>query len=156
VQLQGSKGFKKRQLQGRKGFRKKELKDVKKKIKCDFTSVNLQLEHRTIGCKISRDNLSLDTADELFAGHRLTGTVEVVRENEAEGQDKLFEGSVSSVKAVFDVKKFSVRPEEFGCTLIFAKDDIDPVILDGFLKKSGTITVSKSGSLPEKTKDDEA
>ncbi len=127
---------------------------MKKKINCDFTSVNLKLENRTIGCKISRDNLSLETADELFAGHRLTGTVEVVRVDEAEGQEKLFEGSLSSVTAAFDVKKLIVSPKEFCCILIFAKDDLDPTNLDGFQARSGKITVTKSEAIPEKTNDD--
>lgn len=127
---------------------------MKKQVKCEFTSVNLQLEHRTIGCKINRDNLSLDTADKLFAGHRLTGTVEVVRDDEAEGQQPLIEGTVSTVTAAFDVRKFSVNPDEFGCTLIFAKDDIDPGTLDGLLKRSGKITVTNLEAIPEKTKDD--
>ncbi len=127
---------------------------MKKQIKCDFTNVNLQLEHRTINCKISRDNLSLESADELFAGHQLTGTVEVVRSDEADGQEKLFDGDLPSVSGVFDVKRFMVGPEEISCTLVFAKDTIDPTTLDGFLKRSGRVTVTASGEIPEKDGDD--
>ena len=126
---------------------------MKQQIKCDFTSVNLQLEQRTINCKISRDNLSLKTADELFPGHRLTGTVEVVRSDEADGQLPLVEGSLSSVTASFDVKKYTVNAEEISCIFVFAKDDIDPATLDGFLKRSGRITVTEAAVIPEKDDD---
>ena len=90
------------------------------------------------------------TADKLFAGHRLTGTVEVVRSDEADGQEKLFKGDLSSVSASFDVKKYTVNPEEISCILVFAKDDIDPTTLDGFLKRSGRITVTKTEAILEK------
>ena len=122
---------------------------MKKKIKCDFSSVGLQLEHRTISCKIKRDNLSLETADELFSGHRLNGTIEVVRDDESEGQLPLIEDTLSAVTAAFAVKAFKVGPEEIGCTLVFAKDDIGPLMLDGFLRRSGKITVTKTEAIPE-------
>lgn len=127
---------------------------MKKQIKCDFTSVNLQLEHRTIGCKISRLNISLETADKLFGFNRLIGTVEVIRDDEAEGQQPLIKDTVSSVTAAFDVRNYSVNAEDIKCTLIFAKGDVDPATLDGFLKRSGQITVTNTEAIPEKEKDE--
>ncbi len=126
---------------------------MKQQIKCDFTSVNLQLEQRTIRCKISRDNLTLETADGLFADHRLTGTIEVVRGDEADEQLPLIGGTLPTVSAVFDVKRYSVGPKEISCSFVFSKDSIDPATLDGFLQRSGRITVTNVGQIPEKEDD---
>lgn len=121
----------------------------KRKIPCRFTSVGLQLEHRKIGVEIGRERLDIESADELFCGRRLTGTVEVTTDNEDPDQVPLFDGQLPSVTASFDVKSFTAKPEVFTLGLVFAKDDVDPVTLDRFLKRSGRMTVTDVMEIPE-------
>ena len=125
----------------------------KKVIPCNFTSVGLQVEQRRIGVRIDRSRLGIDSADELFSGHRLTGTVEVILDKESADQIPLIGGVLPSVKASFDVKSFTVKPESFTCGLIFARDDIAPDTLDGFLNRSGKITVTAAEGIPEEDGD---
>lgn len=114
-----------------------------------FSSVALQLEQSKIGIQIDRSNLSIETADELLSGRRLTGTVEVVRDGEKEDQQSLIQGTLSAVTASFDVKGFNVKPKTFTAGLVFAKDDMDPNNLDGFLKRNGRVTITENNDIPE-------
>lgn len=124
-------------------------------IPCHFTSVGLQLESRKIGVRIDRQRLSVETADELFAGRRLTGTVEVTIDGEDQNQLPLINGVLSSVEASFDVKSFTTRREHYSCGLVFAIDDVSPETLVGFLNRSGKITVDANEDIPEPEKDNE-
>ena len=121
----------------------------KKVIPCHFTSVGLQVEHRRIGVRIDRGRLSIETADELFSGHRLKGTVEVILDGESDDQVPLINGVLPVVHTSFEVKSFTVKSESYSCGLVFAKDDIDPGTLDGFLNSSGKITVKSAEAIPE-------
>lgn len=124
-------------------------------IPVHFTSVGLQLEHRKIGIRIDRQRLSIETADELFAGRRLTGTVEVTLDGEDPNQQALIPGTLSAVESSFDIKSFTAKREYYSCGLVFAVDDVSPDTLNGFLNRSGKITVELNEVIPEPEKDKE-
>lgn len=119
-------------------------------IKCEVTSVSPQLETRKISIKIKRENLSIETADELFSGKRLTVDLEAHKPDDLDGQQELFEGTMPAIGGkVCDVKAFRTTRDVFACGLVFGIDSMDAETFEAFQKKSATLRVTGTEEIPE-------
>lgn len=124
--------------------------------KYEVTSVAPQLETRKINIRIKRENLSIDTADDLFSGRRLTVDLEAVKPDDLDGQQEMFEGTMPAIGGkVCDVKAFRVTRDVFTCGLVFDIDAMDAETMESFQKKSAVLRVTGTESIPDGEKDED-
>lgn len=121
-------------------------------VPVSFGGVNLGQETASIGIKIDRKHLTLNTADKAFSGHRLIGRIILGHFDDgpdtANNQASMFD-SDCSVDGAFDVKRFGVNSVYFATGLTFSLADVDIEDLSHFSKGTGRLIVEEIADLPE-------
>lgn len=139
------------------GKKKVAAAKIVKTIPVNFGTVSLGAGTARLGIKVSRSDLSLDTADELFSGRRLNGTI-ILRSDEDPKQTKFIDSDYS-LKGAFDVKGFRTTIESFSCGLTFGIREIDLNDVGHFSNGKGRIDIESVDELetddPEEEGDEE-
>lgn len=118
-------------------------------VPVEFGGVSIGDGTARLGVRIMRDVLDLDMADDLFCGHRLTGTVAVGNGRDAAGQGLLWDDLIYHLGGTFDVKRLGVSPKHFAIGLTFSLEDIQAENLTHFAKRTGRLAIQDSGPIPE-------
>jgi len=122
-------------------------------IPVEFGGVSIGETTARLGLKISRDFLKIQQADEVFCGHRLTGSVVLGGKDDQPGQEKFWD-SDHKVDATFDVKRIGLSADQISTGLTFSLADIDIGELAKFSKGSGKLIIADVGEIPEDVKEE--
>jgi len=117
----------------------------------DFGGVSIGDESGRLGVKISRDDMTLEMADELFAGRRLTGEITLAELGD-ENQERLpgmEDERPPMIESVFDVKRYSAARKQFTVGFTFALSEIFVQDLARFAKRRGRIVINEIDDLEE-------
>jgi hypothetical protein len=125
------------------------------KIAVQFGGVSIGEETARLGIRISRADVSLENADAMLCGRRITGRVRVAITNESPDQQGLpgMDDAITEIAAVFDVRRLGVSPKEFTAGLTFSLAEIDVSVLAHFAKREGWLIAEKVLVLDEVEKD---
>ncbi len=124
----------------------------------EFGGVSIGKSTARLGVVLSRDKIGLSDADDLFCGHRLTGTI-VLGAKDGLTQGKLIEDAdvgdeTHEVSGTFDVKRIGANAEEISTGLTFSLSDVDISELAKFSKGTGRLIVREVNELPDDAADD--
>lgn len=127
------------------------------KADVEFGGVSIGDTTARLGAKISRELIGLDTADDLFAGRQLKGSVKLAGNGEATGQKKLkgMSDAYPSITGVFESKRFGCNSATISLNLTMNLDAIDVKELARFAKKKGQMAVTHVSDLADEDKDEE-
>jgi hypothetical protein len=118
-----------------------------------FGNVSIGDGTARLGIKLDREQVELETAEELFCGRRLTGQVVVVAADEDPNQKHLFKGDKPEIEATFDVKRFSMGPKDITTGLTFSIGDVDVETLSHFAKRKGELRIASVSKLEDASDD---
>lgn len=118
-------------------------------IPVEFGGVSIGESTCRLGVRINRDVCNINTADEIFCGHRLTGKVLLGGSDDSPNQKKFLDGDEYSVEGSFDVKRIGVTVEMISTGLTFSLADIDVADLAKFSKGAGRLMVEGVGEIPD-------
>jgi len=118
-----------------------------------FGNVSIGDGTARLGIKLDREQVELETAEELFCGRRLTGQVVVVANGEDPDQRHLFDGNKPEIEATFDVKRFSMGPKDITTGLTFSIGDVDVETLSHFAKRKGELRIASVSKLEDASDD---
>jgi hypothetical protein len=107
-------------------------------------NVSIGAESASISFKIARANLGLQTADELFAGHRVSGRIEAGGE-----QANLPQFESASIEGSFDAKGFNVRADVIRVTLSAPKADVALDAMSELAQKEAKLYITGVAELPD-------
>lgn len=102
-----------------------------------------------ISVTVSRDNLELELADELFTDTRLSCQLEVTPKKQGKGQKSLIADQYPVLEGVFDVKGFRTNAEKFSFSLTFNRKALDNNALGEFAAQAGKLLVFDIDKIPE-------
>lgn len=120
----------------------------------DFGGVSIGETTARLGVRITRQQLTITTADATFTGKRLSVVVQLG--NPDPDQKKLFD-VVTEVAGSVDVKRLGVNVDEYATGLTFNLADVDVATLAKFSKGKGRLRVLEVADLPDEGEgDDEA
>jgi hypothetical protein len=122
----------------------------------EFGGVSIGDSTARLGVRFDRTVLDLIKADEVFCGHRLTGSVILGGKDDQSGQTKFVEDLSHQVAGTFDVKRIGVNQTEIVTGLTFSLADLDVAELAKFSKGSGRLLVNEVGELPDDSGDDDS
>lgn len=121
---------------------------AKHDYRCEFAGVSIGDATARIGVTVSRDIISLERADDLFANHRLIGRIILGHADDAPLQGKLFEGD-TAIYAAFDAKGFRVSSGTIGLGLTFSRKDVNVSELANFAKSEGRLQIAEVAEIPD-------
>lgn len=127
-------------------------KQRKIEIPVDFGGVSIGKASARLGLNIDRSNLSLESADEVFVGHRLTCRISLDREGEGNGQKSLLKDANHRIDAICDCKGIGANAGTIRTGLTFSLADVDIAELAKFSKGQGKLIVSNVAAIPEAEK----
>lgn len=116
-------------------------------VGCDFRGVSRGPETRRIAVTVGRNVLSMDDADDILCGQRVT--VQLMLGDVAEGSQSL--PGMGDQAMVADIKSLSMKPDEWSFGLTFSANDVDPITLDKLSGNPGRMVVVASGEIPAKS-----
>lgn len=128
---------------------------AKCKVECpvEFGGVSIGKATARLAINIARSNLSLESADELFVGHRLTCRISLDREGEKNGQKSLLKDANHRIDAICDTKRIGANADTISTGLVFSLADVDIAELAKFSKGQGKLTVSNVAEIPAEEKE---
>jgi hypothetical protein len=132
-----------------KGIAVGKKKQIILDIPVEFGGVSIGESTCRLGVRINRDVCNINTADEIFCGHRLTGKVLLGGSDDSPNQKKFLDGDEYSVEGSFDVKRIGVTVEMISTGLTFSLADIDVADLAKFSKGAGRLMVEGVGEIPD-------
>lgn len=112
-----------------------------------------------IGCKVDREVLNIEAADEALSGTRIKGRIVLGGNGDARGQSRMSFDKETMIEAIFDCKGFSANAKRIGfgltANLVELKDRIEQMA--GYSKHDGRFQVASVAALagPEDAEDDE-
>lgn len=118
------------------------------RLPVEFGGVSIGQSTARLGIRISREDIEIDEADNIFCGRRLKGKIELGKKDEDSRQTKFFD-SGPVVEGVFDVKRIGLSPEQVSTGLTFSIKDVDIRTLAKFSKGVGVLSVESVEDLPE-------
>lgn len=129
-------------------------KAKKLEIPVEFGGVSIGKATARLGINVARSNLTLESADEIFVGHRLTCRITLDRQGEANGQKALpgVGDANHRIDAVCDVKGIGANADTIRTGLTFSLADIDIAELAKFSKGEGKLIVSNVAEIPAEEK----
>ncbi len=104
-----------------------------------------------LGVRADREILILNTADEIWCGHRLTGAIVLGGHDDQSGQQKLVDDLEHKIEGVFDVKRYSVSPSEIAASLAISLIDLDIAELAKFTKNTGRLQITGIDVIPDES-----
>lgn len=127
-------------------------KTKKTEIPVEFGGVSIGRTTARLGVNIARSSLSLETADELFVGHRLTCRITLDKSDEKNGQKSLLKDGNHRLDAICDCKRIGANADTIATGLTFSLGDLDIAELAKFSKGAGKLIVSDVAAIPEEAK----
>lgn len=118
---------------------------AKKTFNVNFNNASIGDSAASIGIKVPRSEIDLDTADGYFVKRRLNLELKLG----SDGDQARIPGAGQVVAAVADVNSFGVQEEWVTCTLSFSRKELDVTEISNFAKRSGTMKVKSSGDIPD-------
>lgn len=118
-------------------------------IPVDFGSVSIQAKSVRVPVKIQRADMSLDQADQILCGHRLTGKIVARPKGDHQDQGTLNGFEPVELPGVFEVGSFGVHSDYFSASLNFNKEDVSLDELGEFAVKPGRLIVQEVGELED-------
>jgi hypothetical protein len=113
-----------------------------------FGGVSIGDETCRLGVRIMREVCNINSADEVFCGHRLHGKIVLGHSDDSPGQTRMFDDEYM-LDGTFDVKRISVSPGEISTGLTFNKQEVDVEQLARFAKGSGRLIVETVEAIPD-------
>jgi hypothetical protein len=107
-----------------------------------------------LGVRADRESLTLIDANEIWCGHRLTGSVVLGGHDDQSGQQKLVDDLEHKIDGVFDVKRYSVSPSEIAASLAISLIDLDIAELAKFTKNSGRLQITGIDVIPDESSEE--
>ena len=124
-------------------------------IPVEFGGVSIGDATARLGIRIDRSVCNVNTADDVFCGHRLSGSVVLGANGDSAGQKKIVDDLDHQVSGVFDVKRFGANQKQITTGLTFSLADVDIQELAKFSKGSGRLIVNDVSELPEEESSEE-
>ena len=107
-----------------------------------------------LGVRVDRESIDLTTADEIWCGHRLTGSLVLGGHDDQGGQQKLVDDLEQKIEGVFDVKRYSVSTTDIAASLSLSLIGLDIAELAKFTKNSGRLQITGIDLIPDETHED--
>lgn len=120
-----------------------------------FGNVSIGDGTARLGIVIDREQLTVENADLMLCGRRLTGAVVVQPNGDSTDQTYLVDGIKHELRAVFDVKRIGVSPKEISTGLTFALKGLELAELGFFAKRSGRLVVDAVTELESEAEEPE-
>lgn len=111
------------------------------KFACKFGNVGIGDETANLGLAVSREQLNIDAADDMFCGKRLKVRV-VVSEGDPD-QKQFWDDLRWDIEATADVKSFRVTAKRIATSLVFQLSEISAEQLSHFARREGHVFVLK-------------
>lgn len=118
-------------------------------IPVKFGNVSVAVNTASISLKVQRDDLQIENCDTMFANHRLTVVLELIRKTDSEDQRSLVNVNLE-FRGICDVKSYTVGPDTFSLTLSFNKNDVDLNELILFSNGAGKVSIVDVAIIPDK------
>jgi len=118
-------------------------------VPCEFGGVSIGECTARLGVRISREQISLEEADDCLCGRRLECRVVLGHPEDAPGQQTLIEDADLCVAGSADVKRFGCSPDWITGGLTFSLQEIDVAELARFSKGRGRLAVCDIAEIPE-------
>ncbi len=118
-------------------------------VPVEFGGVSIGEATARLGLRISREQISLEEADDCLCGRRLECRVVLGHPDDAPGQQKLIDDADLCVGGSADVKRFGCSPDWITGGLTFSLQEIDVADLARFSKGRGRLAVSGIAAIPE-------
>lgn len=127
---------------------KKKRKNESRSIAVNFGGVSIGKKTARISMKMQRDEaFSLKDADESLCGRRLTGSIQLGRKNDADGQVTMWDDT-ERIEGSFDITRMGVSPEEYSFGATFKKTEIDLALLGDFSNGEGRMLIDSVELIP--------
>jgi hypothetical protein len=120
-----------------------------------FGKVSIGAGTMSVSVVIERTVCNINSADDIFCGHRLKGRIVLGRSGDQPGQQTIVDDLDEAIDAIFDVKSINVKQERFSATLNLSKADNDANDLGKFASATGRIIIDEVGELPDDAEGDE-
>lgn len=111
-----------------------------------FGGVSIGEVTARISVRIDREVCNINTADEVFCGHRLTGLITLSKDDN--GQTKIMDDMHHEVRATFDVKRIGITAAQVTTGLTFSLADIDVSELAPLANKAGRLIIENVAAIP--------
>lgn len=109
-------------------------------LPCEFKGLTAGKTTVGIGVEVSRANLSLETADELFIGQQLSCKLILKEREENEGQPVLMK-TVAELEGLFDTSTCKGGKDSFSTKLSGNLDRVDIAKLAKFANREGFVHI---------------
>lgn len=128
--------------------KKKQQSTIIADVPVQFGGVSIGQHTAKLSFKITRESLTLESADELFCERRLTGKIQLGGQEDSPQQGKLFNCDVS-IDGSFDIHRFGVTSDAYTTGATLKLKEIDIALLAKFSKGAGRIIVLEAQEIPE-------